>query len=58
LTNIALITIGEEKRHNLCLQVSGMQAYVDLMNGLELDHSRLMDIAVPADRACGMAQAA
>jgi len=58
LTNIALITIGEEKRHNLCLQVSGMQAYVDLMNGLELDHPRLMDIAVPANRACGMAQAA
>ncbi len=51
-------TIGEETRHNPRLQVSGMQAYVDLMNGLELDAPRLMDIAVPANRACGMAQAA
>jgi glyoxylase-like metal-dependent hydrolase (beta-lactamase superfamily II) len=51
-------TIGEEKRYNPRLQVSGMQAYVDLMNGLELDDPRLMDIAVPANRACGMAQAA
>ena len=51
-------TIGEEKRHNPRLQVSGMQAYVDLMNGLELDDPRLMDIAVPANRACGIPDAA
>lgn len=49
-------TIGEEKRHNPRLQVEGKQAYIDLMNGLELDDPRLMDIAVPANRACGMRQ--
>jgi glyoxylase-like metal-dependent hydrolase (beta-lactamase superfamily II) len=51
-------TVGEEKRHNPRLQVSGKQAYVDQMNALELDDPRLMDIAVPANRACGMLNAA
>jgi hypothetical protein len=51
-------TIGEEKRHNPRLQVSSMKAYIELMNGLELDDPRLMDIAVPANRACGVVQAA
>jgi glyoxylase-like metal-dependent hydrolase (beta-lactamase superfamily II) len=46
-------TIGEEKRHNPRLQVADKQAYVDLMNGLELDDPKLMDIAVPANRSCG-----
>jgi sulfur dioxygenase len=51
-------TIGEEKRHNPRLQVSGKQAYIDQMNALELDNPRLMDIAVPANRACGALDAA
>ena len=51
-------TIGEEKHHNPRLQVSGVQAYVELMNGLVLDDPRLMDIAVPANRACGVLVAA
>jgi sulfur dioxygenase len=51
-------TIGEEKRHNPRLQVADKQAYVDLMNGLELDDPKLMDIAVPANRACGTRHAA
>ena len=51
-------TIGEEKRYNPRLQVSSRQAYIDLMNGLELDAPRLMDIAVPANRACGVLDAA
>ena len=51
-------TIGEEKRHNPRLQVAGKQDYIELMNGLELDDPRLMDIAVPANRACGLTQAA
>jgi len=51
-------TIGEEKRYNPRLQVSSRQAYVDLMNGLELDPPRLMDIAVPANLACGVLDAA
>ena len=51
-------TIGEEKRYNPRLQVSGKQAYIDQMNALELDDPRLMDIAVPANRACGVLDAA
>lgn len=51
-------TIGEERRWNPRLQVADKQAYIDLMNGLELSDPRLMDIAVPANRACGMRDAA
>ena len=51
-------TIGEEKRYNPRLQVAGKQAYIELMNGLELDDPQLMDIAVPANRACGERNAA
>ena len=51
-------SIGEEKRHNPRLQVSDKQAYIDLMNGLELDNPKLMDIAVPANRSCGKQKAA
>lgn len=51
-------TIGEERHHNPRLQVNGMQAYVELMNGLELDDPRMMDIAIPANRACGLPDAA
>ena len=51
-------TISEERHHNPRLQVSGMQAYVELMNGLVLDDPRMMDIAIPANRACGLLDAA
>ena len=51
-------TIGEEKRHNPRLQVSSMQAYCELMNGLDLTDPRLMDITVPANRDCGVHKAA
>ncbi|MBU1191963.1 MAG: MBL fold metallo-hydrolase [Gammaproteobacteria bacterium] len=51
-------TIREERHYNPRLQVSDKQAYVDLMNGLKLDDPRLMDIAVPANRACGALNAA
>jgi len=51
-------SIGEEKRHNPRLQVASRQEYVDRMNALRLDPPRLMDIAVPANRACGMEQVA
>jgi len=51
-------TIGEERRWNPRLQVKGRQAYVDLMNGLKLANPRLMDVAVPANRACGLKAAA
>ena len=51
-------TIAEELQHNPRLQVADKQAYIDLMNGLKLDNPRLMDIAVPANRACGLPAAA
>ena len=51
-------TIGEELRHNPRLQVPGKQAYIDQMNALDLDDPRLMDIAVPANRSCGLNLAA
>ena len=46
-------TIGEEKRFNPRLQVESAGEYADLMNGLELSDPRLMDVAVPANLACG-----
>jgi glyoxylase-like metal-dependent hydrolase (beta-lactamase superfamily II) len=51
-------TIGEELQHNPRLQVENRQAYIDQMNALDLDPPRLMDIAVPANRTCGLKVAA
>jgi glyoxylase-like metal-dependent hydrolase (beta-lactamase superfamily II) len=51
-------TIGEEQRHNPRLQVASRAEYVRLMNGLKLANPRLMDVAVPANTACGNRQAA
>jgi glyoxylase-like metal-dependent hydrolase (beta-lactamase superfamily II) len=51
-------TIGEEQSHNPRLQVASKQAYIDQMNALDLDDPRLMDIAVPANRSCGLRVAA
>lgn len=51
-------SIREEKQYNPRLQVAGKQAYIDLMNGLDLDDPKLMDIAVPANLTCGNRQAA
>lgn len=51
---MTLSTIGEERRFNPRLQVRDKAEYVALMNGLKLDNPRLMDIAVPANRACGL----
>lgn len=50
-------TILEEKRHNPRLQVPNKTAYVKLMNGLNLDSPKLMDIAVPANLQCGLRRA-
>lgn len=47
-------SIYEEKRFNPRLQVKSRQEYVDRMNALDLDPPRLIDIAVPANRQCGL----
>jgi glyoxylase-like metal-dependent hydrolase (beta-lactamase superfamily II) len=51
-------TIWEERQYNPRLQVPDKQAYIDLMNSLELDNPRMMDVAVPANRNCGLETAA
>ena len=48
-------TIAEEKAHNPRLQVSNVADYVAIMNNLKLPNPKMMDIAVPANRACGKA---
>ena len=51
-------TIAEERRFNPRLQVADREAYVALMNGLDLDDPRLMEVAVPANLECGLGHAA
>jgi glyoxylase-like metal-dependent hydrolase (beta-lactamase superfamily II) len=47
-------SIAEERLHNPRLQVTSEAEYVQLMHALKLPNPRLMDVAVPANRACGM----
>ena len=49
-------TIGEEKRCNPRLQVSSVEEYAALMNGLNLSNPKMMDVAVPANKRQGLAQ--
>lgn len=46
-------TIGEEKAHNPRLQVASEREYVQLMESLDLPSPKLMDVAIPANLACG-----
>jgi sulfur dioxygenase len=46
-------TIGEEKRYNPRIAGKSEAEYVKIMNNLKLPNPRLMDIALPANRACG-----
>ena len=46
-------TIGEEKANNPRLQLRSEHEYVELMRGLKLPNPKLMDVAVPANLACG-----
>ena len=46
-------SIGEEKRHNPRLAHTTRSDYIALMNGLVLSNPRLMDVAIPANLACG-----
>ena len=47
-------TIGEEKRYNPRLKLgTTVEAFVATMNALRLDNPRQMDVAVPANLACG-----
>ena len=46
-------TIGEERRFNPRLQVSAADEYAQIMNNLHLPDPTMMDIAIPANLACG-----
>lgn len=48
-----LSTLGEERAHNPRLQVADVEAYKALMASLQLGSPKLMDVAVPANLACG-----
>ena len=47
-------TIAEEKAHNPRLQVSSRQAYIELMNNLNLPNPKMMDVAVPENIKMGI----
>jgi glyoxylase-like metal-dependent hydrolase (beta-lactamase superfamily II) len=47
-------TIGEEKRTNPRLEPATEAAFIAMMNNLKLPNPKMMDVAVPANRACGM----
>ncbi|MEK6805491.1 MAG: MBL fold metallo-hydrolase [Pseudomonadota bacterium] len=49
-------SIGEEKRHNPRLAGKSREQYIEIMRGLKLPDPKLMDIAVPANLACGDAR--
>ena len=47
-------TIGEEISFNPRLQVTSVQEYVKIMDNLNLDNPKLMDVAVPTNQSMGM----
>ncbi|MGA9525727.1 MAG: MBL fold metallo-hydrolase [Myxococcaceae bacterium] len=49
----AVTTIREEMRHNVRIAGRTRDAFIALMNGLDLPAPRRLDVAVPANRACG-----
>jgi len=49
-------TIGEERACNPRLQVDSVEAYVEIMEHLNLPNPKMMDVAVPANMKVGLAQ--
>lgn len=49
-------TIGEEKRFNPRVAGKTREQYVEIMRNLRLPDPRLMDVAIPANLACGKAR--
>ena len=43
-------TIGDEKKNNPRLKVKSSDEYAELMNNLNLDNPKMMDVAVPANK--------
>ena len=42
-------SIGEQKKNNPRLQVNSVEQYAEIMNNLNLENPKMMDIAVPAN---------
>ena len=42
-------TVGEQKKNNPRLQVNSIEEYANLMNNLNLENPKMMDVAVPAN---------
>lgn len=51
-------TIREEREFNPRLQGGSAEEYVEIMNNLELPDPKMMDVAIPANLACGRRQPA
>lgn len=49
-------TIGEERQHNPRLNIGDRAAFIELMENLNLDNPKMMDVAVPANQKVAMAQ--
>jgi glyoxylase-like metal-dependent hydrolase (beta-lactamase superfamily II)/rhodanese-related sulfurtransferase len=49
-------TIGDERKNNPRLQVNSAGEYAAIMAGLKLANPKMMDVAVPANRAMGLNQ--
>lgn len=47
-------TIGEERMHNRRLVGRSRDEFIELMGTLDLPRPRYIDVAVPANRACGL----
>jgi sulfur dioxygenase len=52
-SGMTVSTIGEEKHFNPRLQVKSKEAFIELMNNLNLPYPKMFDIAVPANLKCG-----
>jgi glyoxylase-like metal-dependent hydrolase (beta-lactamase superfamily II) len=48
-----LSTVFEERHYNPRLQVNNAEQYADIMTELNLPSPKMMDVAVPANKACG-----
>jgi len=46
-------SLAEEKSYNPRLQIETKRAFIEHMNSLNLPDPKMMDIAVPANLACG-----
>lgn len=52
----AMTTVGEEKQHNPRLAGKTREDFITFMRNRQIPPPRKLDVAVPANRACGMPQ--